>query len=617
MSNNRFVGDKNILHNFQETMQSRNDFYDKLSDLAHNLDYVRKKLEEAQNIRGACLTSLDPNMLGSKEEFSNIKEACKMQKEFIRQVSSYGYMDSIFIDKIQLCDSNCANYIDQAINEKGGIACVNGRDNIYTVDEYYDTPSGVGNPLAVPIYPTRIRLDEYLKMDESIPPNLKTAIDQLGKLRRAIENKYINELNISEEEKEIKRIDLQQKVNIDLIYENNTIINDLISTYAREHGHENVKKSALFHLGVGITSLILAIPTGGASLYVASAFEVATLGADFTYSLTTGRDYYTHQRLNNADLLTKGMFTVLGILMEASTLVEPIKAIAVSKGLGKKAAVTELSTASSDIKVVKASKETLDSGLSSAKSFANNLDKQANGIVSKADKLADIKNNSIIQKIESSAEEGLNHSTHQKIPFKHKEVKNNLIAEMPDGKNGNHITQIVDKEGNSVFSSDYIYLHLTDEEVLKTTLEYDEYISNAVRTTIDDLTNGIKSHGDFREFIKQLSIKQTVGNEVIDFRPLLKAKIFGTYESIPKLIDDMGVTALCRAKEGTGVVDQIAIFIDGNRVIDIDFDQTIHWHVWERSIQISRNNIIVSLSRSNNHHYGTLDLNKLFERMGE
>lgn len=97
----------------------------------------------------------------------------------------------------------------------------------------------------------------------------------------------------------------------------------------------------------------------------------------------------------------------------------------------------------------------------------------------------------------------------------------------------------------------------------------------------------------------------------------MKAKIFGTYESIPKLIDDKGVTALCRAKKGTGVIDQIAIFIDGNRVIDIDFDQTIHWHVWERSIQISRNNIIVSLSRSNNHHYGNLDLNKLFERMGE
>lgn len=520
--------------------------------------------------------------------------------------------DYIIKDFLEHININ-TNYLYSIRNK----VCVNGRDNIYTVNEYYDTPSGVGNPLAVPIYPTRIPLDEYLKMDELIPPNLKTAIDQLGKLRRAIENKCINELNISEEEKETKRIDLQQKVNIDLIYENNTIINDLISTYAREHGQENVKKSALFHLGVGITSLILAIPTGGASLYVASAIEVATLGADLTYSLTTGKDYYTHQRLNNADLLTKGMFTVLGILLEASTLVEPIKAIGVSKGLGKKAAVTELSTASSDIKVVKASKETLDSGLSSAKSFANNLDKQANGVVSKADKLAEIKNNSINQKIESSTAEGLDHSTHKKIPFKHKEVKTNLIAEMPDGKNGNHIMQIVDKEGNSVFSSDNIYLHLTDEEVLKTTLEYDEYISNAVRATIDDLTNGIKNHGDFREFIKQLSIKQTVGNEVIDFRPLLKAKIFGTYESIPKLIDDKGVTALCRAKKGTGVIDQIAIFIDGNRVIDIDFDQTIHWHVWERSIQISRNNIIVSLSRSNNHHYGNLDLNKLFERMGE
>ena len=310
MSKNKFIGDKEKLSIIEEGIKADLSFFDNFNYFLGECIEIASLLGKYQFNHGVDLN----NGFLVEEDLESFKRENNKTIAFIKEVITNNNLTNAYDQRIAHADNKIANIINEMIFKEGGIAHVNGLDNVYFSTECKDKAS----EYFACVYPTaagsippdnRMTLDDYLKMEDLMPPNLRAAINQpkvnLENQQKLLQN-LLNDATLTPEQKDqlnkqlsniSATLDKPNLKAIDLIYQNATWGKQLISEHYQKYGDLYLIIDTLWNaatFGIGLF-------TYGIGTAVMAGIDLFSAGYQYTMLNTTGRNLVTGEIATSAE----------------------------------------------------------------------------------------------------------------------------------------------------------------------------------------------------------------------------------------------------------------------------------------------------------------------------
>ena len=634
MSKNKFIGDKEKLSIVEEGIKADLSFFNDFNYFLGECIAIASLLGKYQFYHGVDLN----NGFLVEDDLESFKRENNKAIAFIKEVITNNNLTNAYDQRIADADNKIANIINEMIFKEGGIAHVNGLDNVYFSTECNDKAS----EYFACVYPTaagsippdnRMTLDDYLKMEDLMPPNLKAAINQpkvnLENQQKLLQN-LLNTAALTPEQREqlnkqlsniSATLDNPVLKAIDLIYRNATWGKQLISERYQKYGDLYFVIDVLWNaasLGIGLF-------TYGIGTTVMAGIDLFSAGYQYNMLNTTGRNLVTGEIATSAEykaatfnLIAEGVSLGVGHL---NNKINPAgKSIANQLSetkLGQRLMSSEAYRVYTHAKdqlgvavkpVVGKIQQTIDDiKLGITKPIVGGLDKVEDYFGDVAKRVSDLNYNLNIQK---SAQ--FNAKIETKItakPLLNNEgqlVPNRINPPYFEGqkqkfsKNGKYYVDLSDTDFKSLNTSydDKIKIYCNQDT------NYSLIKFNRRRAVkLLEETGFIPTLGELGVDLKYLNNK---GNKFF----LLKGSNQIEFSFKGEKIEGIS-TIFC--VDDNNKINQILICNNGFRLLDIDFHNSPHWHVWPRHIDFIEGHIYVQIERNKNHYFGSLDLSKFFK----
>lgn len=310
MSKNKFIGDKEKLSIIENGLKADLYFFNDFNYFLGECIAIASLLGKYRFKHGVDLN----NGFLVEDDLESFKRENKKTIAFIKEVITNNNLSNAYDQRIANADNKIANIINEMIFKEGGIAHVNGLDNVYFSTECKDKAS----EYFPCVYPTaagsippdnRMTLDDYLKMEDLMPPNLKAAINQpkvnLENQQKLLQN-LLNDATLTPEQKDqlnkqlsniSATLDKPNLKAIDLIYLNATWGKQLISEHYQKYGLLYLVIDTLWNaatLGIGLF-------TYGIGTAIMAGIDLASAGYQYTMLNTTGRNLVTGEIATSAE----------------------------------------------------------------------------------------------------------------------------------------------------------------------------------------------------------------------------------------------------------------------------------------------------------------------------
>lgn len=310
MSKNKFIGDKEKISILEEGIKADLSFFNNFNYFLGEGIAIASLLGKYQFDHGVDLN----NGFLVEDDLESFKRENNKTIAFIKEVITNNNLTNAYDQRIADADNKIANIINEMIFKEGGIAHVNGLDNVYFSTECKDKAS----EYFPCVYPTaagsippdnRMTLDDYLKMEDLMPPNLKAAINQpkvnLENQQKLLQN-LLNDATLTpEQKKQLNKqlsnisatLDNPDLKAIDLIYLNATWGKQLISENHQKYGDLYLVIDTLWNAA----TIAIGLFTYGIGTAIMVGIDLISAGYQYTMLNTSGRNLVTGENATSAE----------------------------------------------------------------------------------------------------------------------------------------------------------------------------------------------------------------------------------------------------------------------------------------------------------------------------